>query len=352
MRPDALPVYGTVMNKPRLSILVATRNRPVKLAACLASIVAAARQALANDDWELIVVDQSTNEDSRDVCQLVARHVQCHRQSGCGISRARNLAISKSRGELLAFTDDDCLVAPDWVELVLQEFGEHPEIKALFGRVDAANHATRPFQQLSYTDAFGTAYYAEADDGSQCQALHAAPQSRIVRSMCLPHANLGSSNNMAWRRASLVSQGSFWELFGAGAWGYSAEDTELIHRVLRAGFPCLYSPNVRVVHDNWQAPAAAARQIDRYLCGLAGVYIYYALRGDHDAQKYLCYVLNLGWRAWRGGWWRAVRRLAFIGRGFLFGTVLFLTRRLPPAGSGEQDSRVPYLARCPPRPDA
>ncbi len=98
----------------RFSIVIPTYNRPGLLAACLESLT----QLAYPDSWfEVIVVDDGSSSDTERVVApyrerlpvtlLCERHV--------GPSGARNAGAARARGAYLAFTADDCTVAPSWL---------------------------------------------------------------------------------------------------------------------------------------------------------------------------------------------------------------------------------------------
>ncbi len=61
-----------------------------------------------------------------------------------GLSKAYNNGISRSTGEIIVFTDDDCIVEPDWITTIVDAFGSEPDGDLLYGRVVAAGRARRP----------------------------------------------------------------------------------------------------------------------------------------------------------------------------------------------------------------
>src|SRR5438445_6681082 len=109
-----------MVNSPYVSVVLPTRNRPEQLTIAVKSI-------LANTfaEFEVIVVDQSSDDlTAARVQRLMADHapVQLVRDHGAGSSRARNIGIAASKGEILAFTDDDCEATPDWLAELAAEF--------------------------------------------------------------------------------------------------------------------------------------------------------------------------------------------------------------------------------------
>src|ERR1700691_3952624 len=122
---------------PRFSLIVGTKDRTEEFARLLKSL---AEQTMR--DFELIVVDQ--NPDDR-LCNLLDEWTSQIGDQGCpddrcirllhlrctqgppGVSRARNVGITHSSGEILAFPDDDCWYHKDTLQRVDQWFQLHKE---------------------------------------------------------------------------------------------------------------------------------------------------------------------------------------------------------------------------------
>ena len=60
-----------------------------------------------------------------------------------GLSRAYNNGVRRTTGEILVFTDDDCLVEPDWITNIVKAFDAEPDGDLLYGRVVAAGDGAR-----------------------------------------------------------------------------------------------------------------------------------------------------------------------------------------------------------------
>ncbi len=109
----------TLAPVPSVSVVVPTFRRPALLARCLAAL---ARQAFARDDYEVLVCDDAASAATR-------RQVEALRREWNGLPALRYLAVSGTRGpagarnlgwrsakaEIIAFTDDDTIVSPDWL---------------------------------------------------------------------------------------------------------------------------------------------------------------------------------------------------------------------------------------------
>ena len=130
-------------DQPRVSLVMNPRNRAAKLTACLAA-VASIRTAIP---WELVIVDNRSTDATAEIIAELAK-AQPFRVTGIwepmvGLGRARNAGWHATRGELIAFTDDDCYVAADYVDQVAALFSA-PEIGWGGGRVTLFDASDAP----------------------------------------------------------------------------------------------------------------------------------------------------------------------------------------------------------------
>lgn len=105
------------MSDPAVSVVVATRDRPERLAGLLKSLRA---QTLA-EPFEVVVVDDGAAAETAAVLERERGKLDLRAlaSDGQGPARARNRGWRAARGSWIAFTDDDCEPAPDWLERLL-----------------------------------------------------------------------------------------------------------------------------------------------------------------------------------------------------------------------------------------
>jgi glycosyltransferase involved in cell wall biosynthesis len=114
--------------RPAFSVIVPSYERQAHLPTLLDCL---ARQAFR--DFEVILVDQSAAAwrvpDEYASLDILYEHTDLK-----GTSRARNLGAWLARGDVVAFTDDDCQPQPDWLQNARQYF-ENPRVVGVEGRV-------------------------------------------------------------------------------------------------------------------------------------------------------------------------------------------------------------------------
>jgi glycosyltransferase involved in cell wall biosynthesis len=220
----------------RLSIVMSTYNRGRLLADAIGSVLA---QQENTPLFELIVVDNNSTDATRDVVEEAAgrdlrvRYVFEARQ---GLSYARNTGIAAARAGLVAFTDDDVRVEPDWVAAIVRAFDEHPEADLIGGRV----LPIWPSPPEAWLTRDHWAPLALVDHGDAPIAVTTA------RPICLIGANV------AFRREVFDTVGEFGTDFQRVGDGIgSLEDHEFQLRLLRIGRTGLYDPRI-VVHAEIQ----------------------------------------------------------------------------------------------------
>ena len=123
--------------EPEVSVVIGTYNRCDVLRGALESLLT---QNNGGVDYEVIVVDNNSTDDTRNMVQNLRDKLQTKNLTYCfertqGVSHARNRGITAARGRLIAFTDDDIRPAPNWIASVREGFNKFPNADCIGGRV-------------------------------------------------------------------------------------------------------------------------------------------------------------------------------------------------------------------------
>jgi GT2 family glycosyltransferase len=238
-----LDELGATQQRADVSAIICTRERPDFLERCLCSLTASQLTPR-----EVIVVDNAPQTSAtRDVVERFS-NVRYVVEPKPGLSRARNAGIRASTGEIIAFTDDDVVVHPDWTSRLASGF-DAPDVASVTGLVLPASLATESEWLFEHAfGGFGRGYRPMRYDQTFFDA---------VRRKGAPVWQIGAGASMALRRSALERVGDFDERLGAGAAGCS-EDSELWYRLLTAGYACVYEP-AAVVHHHHRASLADLR---------------------------------------------------------------------------------------------
>lgn len=205
---------------PFFSVVVPTYNRPALLRDCLEALAGLDYPA---ERYEVVVVDDGGVQPlDATVASFQGRlDIKLLRQDNAGPGAARNAGAAVARGEYLAFTDDDCRPAPDW----------------LLALADA--YAGRPGHLLGGQTVNGLSgnVYAEASQALQAWLYdYCESQSSPMRFF--------ASNNLSLPAARFRELGGF----DTATTRYASEDRELCGRWQAGGGGLAYAPTARVCH--------------------------------------------------------------------------------------------------------
>ena len=236
------------------SIIVPTFRRPRRLQECLEALVGL---DFPPDRYEIVVVDDGGDTDLTPIIHELQRgpEIRLIRQQNAGPAAARNGGAKAARGEMLAFTDDDCRPDPQW----LRTFSRHTE---------AANHG-----------AMLGGHTVNVLTGN----IYASASQRLIDYL-YTYYNAGAtgksfftSNNMAVRRDLFFELGGFSTAYRRAA----GEDRDLCDKWQRAGYSLQYIPEAVVYHAHDMDVRDFLRQHFNY--GRAA-YHYHKSRREHHNE--------------------------------------------------------------------
>ena len=246
-----------------ISVVICTRNRAQAIKKCLSEFEG--MKVPIDLTWELIVVDNNSVDETKDVIMaflersnlpLIYKH-----ENRRGSSNARNTGIGAARGEIIAFTDDDCIVTPDWLSCIAHEFRSDPTLSGVGGRVELYDIRDKPF---TIRTSLTRSLFSSTD-----QVFGYIP-----------------GCNMAFVREVFDQIGNFDGRFGAGTPLKAAEDSDFVYRVYKNGFKMLYSPEVCVYHNHGRRTDHQVKALKRnYEIGKGAFYCKHIFNGDINVLK-------------------------------------------------------------------
>jgi glycosyltransferase involved in cell wall biosynthesis len=218
---------------PQVSVVISSYNRAESLRVALASL---ARQTFPGPH-EVVVIDNNSTDSTRKVVEtLIAdgfpnlRYVFEPRQ---GASYGRNTGVQAAKAPIIAFTDDDLHVTPEWLLTVYTALVEHPEVEYVGGKVLPSSLAGWP----SWVTREHWAPLALFDYGDR--RFYVNPS----RAVCL-----GTSNS-AYRRSVFERVGYFDTRVQTAKRKSATEDHELQLRIWRSGGQGLWVPEAVVLSE-------------------------------------------------------------------------------------------------------
>ena len=247
---------------PRVSVVVPTRDRPDRLAICLAALD---RQTVP--DLEIVIVDDASR-DARAVAAAVAAvpRARLVRGTGGGPAAARNAGWQAASAPIVCFTDDDCEPVPEWAA-------------ALAGRIeDGADAAAGPTRNGRPGHVFAAA--------AQAIASHLA---EATLDPTTGHMSFAPTSNLGCR-AEVLPAVPFDERYPLAA----GEDRDWCARLVGSGCMLVFEPAALVRHHQELTATGFWRQQVRYGRGA------YRFRADHgtllrlEAPRFYAGLLRRG----------------------------------------------------------
>lgn len=254
----------------KLSVIIATRNRAPAIRPCLDSIATAFANA-APLAAEIVVVDNgSTDNTSQIVTQWAATSpfpVHLLYEPKAGLSRAHNLALRTAQGELIAFTDDDCRLHPEYANDLLRHAAADGEPVVRGGRIELGDPSDLPLTI-----------------NTRPEAMRWNRRMNSLRH--LPMCGLISGCNMTIPRTIVEKLGPFDERFGSGAIIPAGGDTDYFFRAYLAYVTLEYVPDMAVAHFHGRkTPDVGRKLLIRYLIGLGALLAKHAWKHPNLARQ-------------------------------------------------------------------
>jgi glycosyltransferase involved in cell wall biosynthesis len=209
---------------PRVSVVVASYNGAATLDQCLSSL-----EHSNYPDYEMIVIDDGSRDAT---AEIAGRYpVRCIRVENGGLSRARNLGVTASEGEIVAFLDSDAYADPDWLFFLVTALEDQEAV------------------------AVGGPNLSPPDDGFVAQCVDRSPGNPTHVLIGDELAEHVPGCNMAFRKASLEAIGGFDAVHRA-----AGDDVDVCWKLLARGDRIAFSPGGIVWHHRRGTVRAFLRQ--------------------------------------------------------------------------------------------
>jgi O-antigen biosynthesis protein len=273
-----------------VSIVIATCDRPEALQNCLQALEAQVTQRYV----EIVVVDNRPQSGLTAAVVAAFPQVKYVVETRQGASYARNAGILASSGEIIATTDDDVVISPDWLERLIAPF-IRPEVMAVTGNILPLELDTLAQQSFeAYDRGLGRGFRRFERDWGWCARSWPIPQTW----------KLGMTANAAFR-ATIFHQpqiGLMCEALGPGTASGAGEDCYLFYRILKAQGLIVYEPSAYVWHQHRREMPQLQQQIYAY------------------GKSCTAYLLVVGFADadWRALWLPFTLPFHYIARSFLW----------------------------------
>ena len=256
-----------------MSVVLCTRDRADQLAIALQSVLLA-----AGPDVDVVVVDNAprTNATKSVVAEMGDDRVHYVLEPRPGLSVARNTGVRATRGEAIAFTDDDVVVDAGWLTALRRGFTRAPHIGCVTGLVPSAELETAPqhfFDAKVHWSSSTTPRLYDLDQHREPSGLYPYASGKI-----------GTGANFAVLRSAYDALGDFDQALGAGALTRGGEDLDWFVRTLLGGWTIAYEPSAVVWHRHRRELDALAEQLFGYGTGLTAYLTKHLLTSRGFAQ--------------------------------------------------------------------
>jgi GT2 family glycosyltransferase len=237
------PIPPQLVLSPRVSVVVCSYNAERTMAACLASL-----ETLRYPDYEVIVVNDGSTDRTLEIAEQFP-YCRIISQPNKGLSVARNVGAEASTGEIIAYTDSDCVADPDWLTYLV---------------------STMERRQLA---ACGGPNFPPPEDTLVPAAVAVSPGGPTHVLLTDETAEHIAGCNMAFRRDALLRLGGFDPVYRA-----AGDDVDICWRFQDAGYTIGFSPAAVVWHFRRNSVSAYLGQQKGYGKAEALVYAKHPFR--------------------------------------------------------------------------
>jgi GT2 family glycosyltransferase len=253
----------TAQPSPAITVIISTCNRGARILTALRSVL-----ANGSRDFEVVVVDQSDDRVTEESVRpfLGDPRVHYERSRTRGISSGQNLGCRLSRGRIIATTDDDCEVPPNWIASLAAAFDLNRRVAMVFGNVVAGPHDRNAGFIPAYT----------------------RREPYLATGIREKHRVEGISACMGVRRDAWEALGGLDGMLGAGARFPAAGETDLAIRGLLAGYFVYESPDVYVTHHGFRTWEEGRLLIGGYMRGLGAMLAKHVRCGHWSVLQVMC----------------------------------------------------------------
>lgn len=205
------------INNLFVSVIIPVFNDSKRLALCLKALQ---NQTYPQNLYEIIVVDNGSQENIKEVVTQFSQAFTTH-ESRPGSYAARNKGISLAKGEVIGFTDSDCIPALDWIEKGVKNIQSVPNCGLVAGRIEL--------------------FFKDADKPTPVE-LYESIEMSFPQQRSLEKQNYGVTANLFTFKSVIDRVGLFDDTLK------SCGDRQWGQRVFAAGYKQIYGDDVFIAH--------------------------------------------------------------------------------------------------------
>jgi glycosyltransferase involved in cell wall biosynthesis len=224
----------------------------------------------AKEKLEIIVVDGNSVDDTRKVVSQFP--VRLLTEEKPGLNGARNTGIKHSSGDVIAFTDFDCIIPKNWIKKIVENF-QNRDVGCVGGNV------------RGYYEDFLSRYA----DESVMPVMRIFKEREVLDSV-KPPMHYPAGCNMAFKREAIEKIGAFDESIR-----YGFDEDELVERICRKGYKMVLDPDVLVMHKHRSTMSNLLKQTFTYGEGLGNLLRTLGLKSAFSKWALLCLAGSIIW---------------------------------------------------------
>jgi cellulose synthase/poly-beta-1,6-N-acetylglucosamine synthase-like glycosyltransferase len=282
---------------PSVTVVVPVRNGEQTIQQLLESL-----QKLDYDrnKVEVIVVDGNSTDKTQEIVKKYPVNLVVEEKQGLNL--ARNIGIKCSHGEIIAFTDSDCIVPPDWITKIVENFKD-PKVSCVGGSAKALD----------------SDFISQYADNSIVRLMPFFTKREELKKV-KPFFRHPAGCNMAFRRKVAEEVGYFDENIQ-----YGFDEVEFADRICRAGYKMVLDPDVLVWHKHRSTLKEFLKQNFQYGKGSGLVFKRNRLKDAVSKWSFLSIIGFISWLVIVG----SLTFLTFTSTSSLFFWLLFGFTGLP-----------------------
>lgn len=243
---------------PAVSVVIPAYNSGKTIGACLEAVKT---QDYPAGRFTVIVVDDGSKDDTAAV--IKTHGVGYIYQKNSGPATARNKGAGAATGEILLFTDADCVPEKNWIREMTRPFSDAETIAVKGAYITRQRELVARFAQVEFEERF--------------QMLRRAPRIDMI-----------DTYSAGFRREVFIRLGGFDTSFPAA----NNEDTELSYRMSALGYKMVFNPAAIVAHKNHPATVGRYARI-KFWRGYWRMVVYKRFPGKMLKDTYTPQTLKL-----------------------------------------------------------
>lgn len=263
----AQPLHEESEYYPKISVIIPVKNGAAHIGELLDSLM---QIDYEKDRLEIIVVDGNSTDNTREI--VLQYPVKLILEERPGLNAARNTGIKNSTGEILAFTDADCIIPKNWLNKLVDNLRDF-HVGCVGGNV------------LGYYDNFLSKY----SDESAIPVMRIFKKREVLDSI-KPLQKYPAGCNMGLKRDILNKVG----LFDEGI-KYGFDEVEFVERICRGGYKMVLDPETFVMHKHRPTLRELLKQNFNYGRGLGLMLKKFGTKSVFSKWFLLCILGFLTW---------------------------------------------------------